>query len=106
MCPALLCFLTSRDHSLDSSAVDESSLNGLSSHVGPVDPVLESIVVHHGHVVDVRHREGDDVVVVRVVDVHSSDLYLSSVQQELPGLCRGEETLTRVHQEEKGIIER
>ena len=50
--------------------------------------MLLSVVVHHGYVVDVRHSEGDDVVVVGVVDVHSPDLDLARVQQELARLCR------------------
>lgn len=87
-------FRTSRNHSLNSGAIDERSLDGLCTDIWPVDALLQSVVVHHGHVVDIRHGEGDDVVVVRVVDVHSSDLYLSSVQQELARLCRGDKTLT------------
>ena len=50
--------------------------------------MLHGVVVHRGHVVYVRHREGDDVVVVRVVDVHASDLNLTSVKKELARLWR------------------
>lgn len=50
--------------------------------------MLHSIVVNRRHVVDVRHGEGDDVIVVRVVDVNAADLDLTSVQKELPGLWR------------------
>lgn len=54
--------------------------------------MLQSIVIHHGHVVDVRDGEGDNVVIVGVVNVHSPDFYLPSVQQKLPRLCRGQES--------------
>lgn len=77
---------TSRHHRLHSGAVDERPLDGLGADVRPVDPVLQSIVVHHGHVVDVRHGEGDDVIVVGVVDVHSPDFNLARVEQELTRL--------------------
>lgn len=81
---------TSRDHSLNSSAINESSLDGLGADIRPVYTVLQRVIVHHSHVVDVRHGKGDDVVVVRVVDVHSPDLDLTGIQQELTRLCRGE----------------
>lgn len=88
----LHCLLhTSRDHSLNSSAVDESSLDGLGADIRPVYTVLQRIIVHHSHIVDVRHSERDNVVVVRVVDVHSPDLDLAGIQQELTRLCGGEE---------------
>lgn len=48
--------------------------------------MLHSIIVHHSHVVYVRHSEGDDVVVVRVVNVYTSDLNLTSIKEELAGL--------------------
>jgi len=89
-CLLLYCLLTSGDYSLNSSAIDESSLDCLSSDIWPVDTVLKGIIVHHSHVVDVRHSEWDDIIVVWVVNVHSSDLYLPGVQQKLPRLCRGE----------------
>lgn len=83
------CLLrTGRNYCLNSSAIDESSLDGLGAHIGPVDAVLQGVIVNHGHVVDVRHSKGDDVVVVRVFDVHAPDLDLTSVEQELPRLCR------------------
>lgn len=50
--------------------------------------MLHGIVVNRRHVVDVRHGEGDDVIVVRVVDVNAADLDLTSVQKELPGLWK------------------
>lgn len=50
--------------------------------------MLHGVVVERRHVVDVRHGEGDDVVVVRVVDVDAADLDLASVQEELPGLWK------------------
>lgn len=90
---------TSRNHSLNSSAIDERSLDGLGADIRPVNTVLQSVVVHHGHVVDVRHSEGDDVVVVGVVDVHPSDLDLPSVQQELTRLCKAGNMLTCILQE-------
>lgn len=89
------CLLrTSRNYSLNSSAIDESSLDGLGADVRPVDTVFQSVIVHHRHVVDVRHSEGDDVVVVGVVDVHTPDLDLASIQQELTRLCRVGKTMT------------
>lgn len=82
---------TSRDHGLNPGAVDERSLDGLSPDVWPVDTMLQGVIVHCRHVIDVGHSEGDNVVVVRVVDVHSSDLVLASVEQKLTRLCaRGE----------------
>lgn len=99
MCILLCCLLhTSRDHSLNSSPIDESSLDGLGADVRPVDTVLQSIVVHHSHVVDIRHGEGDDVVVIRVVDVHPSYLNLARIQQELTRLCRVGNMLTIILQ--------
>lgn len=50
--------------------------------------MLHSIVVNRRHIVDVRHGEGDDVIVVRVVDVNAADLDLTSVQKELPRLWK------------------
>lgn len=50
--------------------------------------MLHGVVVERRHVVDVRHGEGDDVVVVRVVDVDAADLDLTRVQEELPGLWK------------------
>lgn len=83
----MFCLLrTSRHHCLDSSAIDERSLDGLSADVRPVDPMLQGVVVHHGHVVDVRHGEGDDVVVVGVVNVYTPDFNLTSVEKELARL--------------------
>lgn len=86
------CLRTSRDHSLNSSAIDESSLDGLGADIRPVYTVLQRVIVHHSHVVDVRHSKGDDVVVVGVVNVHSPDLDLAGIQQELARLCGGEKT--------------
>lgn len=74
---------TCRDNSLHTSAVDEGSLDGLGAHIRPVNALLQGIIVHHRDVIDVRHREGDDVVVVGVVNVHTPDLHLPRVQQEL-----------------------
>lgn len=85
---------TSRNHSFNSSAIDERPLDGLSTDIWPVDTLLQSIIVHHSHVVDIRHSEGDDIVVIRVVDVYSSDLDLPSVQQELARLCGRHKMLT------------
>lgn len=48
--------------------------------------MLHGVVVHCRHIVYVRHGEGDDVVVVRVVDVDTSNLDLTSVEKELAGL--------------------
>lgn len=82
--------LTSRDHSLHPCAIDESSLDGLCSHIWPVDPMLHSIIIHHCRVVYIRHGEGDDVVVVGVVNVNTSDLDLTSVKKELARLWKRE----------------
>lgn len=79
--------LTCRHDGLHPRAVDERPFNGLRSDVGPVDAVLYGVVIQHRHVVDVGHGEGDDVVVVGVVDVNAPDLDLTGVQEELAGLC-------------------
>lgn len=50
--------------------------------------MLHSIIVHHCHVVYVRHSEGDDVIVVRVVNVYTPDLNLTSVKKEFAGLWK------------------
>lgn len=78
---------TCRDDGLHAGAVDESPLDGLRPDVGPVHALLAGVVVQHRDVVDVGHREGDDVVVVGGVQVHSPDLHLTCVQQELLKLC-------------------
>lgn len=80
--------LTSGNHGLHPCAVNESSLYRLGSDIRPVDAMLHSIVVNRSHVVDVWHGEGDDVVVVRVVNVDATDLDLASVQEELPRLWK------------------
>lgn len=48
--------------------------------------MLHGVIVHCCHIVYVRHSEGNDVVVVRVVDVHASDLDLASVEEEFARL--------------------
>ncbi len=35
--------------------------------------MLQSIIIHHGDIVDVGHSERDDVVVIRIINVHPSD---------------------------------
>lgn len=50
--------------------------------------MLHGIIIHHGHIVNVWHSEGDDVVVIRVVDVNTSDLNLTSIKQELSRLWK------------------
>lgn len=45
--------------------------------------MLYSIIVHRCHIVYVRHSEGDYVVVVRIVNVNTPDLNLTSVKKEL-----------------------
>lgn len=80
--------LTSRNNGFHSRAIDESSLDGLRSDIRPIDPMLHSIVVHHGHIVYVWHSEGDYVVVVGVVDVHTTDLDLTSIKKEFAGLWK------------------
>ena len=74
---------TSRDDGLQLRAVDEGPLDGLRLDVGPVDALLLRVVVHHRHVVDVRHRQRRHHVHVRVVHVHAADLRAPHVQQEL-----------------------
>ena len=74
---------TSRDDGLQLGAVDEGPLDGLGLDVGPVDALLLGVVVHHRHVVDVRHRQRRHHVHVGVVDVHAADLRAPHVQQEL-----------------------
>lgn len=75
--------LTSRHHRLHTSAIDEGSFDGLCANIRPVDAVLQSIIIHHSHIVNVRHSEGDDVVVIGIINIHPSDLNLTSVKQEL-----------------------
>lgn len=79
--------LTCRHDRLHPCAVDERPFDGLCPDIGPVDAVLYSVEVQHRHVVDVGHSEGDDVVVVGIVDVNAPDLNLTGVQEELAGLC-------------------
>lgn len=55
---------TCRDDGLHARAIDEGPFDGLCPHIGPVDTLLAGIVVQHGDVVNIRDREGDDVVVV------------------------------------------
>lgn len=52
--------------------------------------MLHSIIIHHCRVVYIRHGEGDDVVVVGVVNVNTSDLDLTSVKKELARLWKRE----------------
>lgn len=79
---------TCRHHRLYSCAVDEGSLDGLSPNIRPIDALLQSVVIHNRDVVDVRDSEGDYVVVVWIIDVHSSYLNLTGVQQELTRLWK------------------
>lgn len=79
---------TCRHNSLHSCAVNESSFDGLRSHIRPVDTMLHGIIIHHGHIVYVWHSEGDDVVVIGVVDVNPSDLNLTSIKQEFSRLWK------------------
>lgn len=50
--------------------------------------MLHGIIVYRCHVVYVWHGEGDDVVVVRVVDVDAPDLDLTSVKKEFAGFWK------------------
>jgi len=56
--------------------------------------MLHSVIVHHGHIVNVRHGEGDDVIVVGVVNVDAPDLDLTSIQKELSGFWEEERKKT------------
>lgn len=73
---------TRGDDCLQLCAVDEGPLNGLRLDVSPVDPLLQGVVVHHGHVVDVGDSQRRHHVHVRVVDVHTADLRATDVQEE------------------------
>lgn len=73
---------TCGDDGLQLGAIDEGPLDGLRLDIGPVDPLLQGVVVHHGHVVDVGNRQRRHHVHVRVVDVHAADLRAPHVQQE------------------------
>lgn len=78
---------TCRDDCLHACAIDEGPLDGLCPHIGPVNTLLSGIIVQHCDVVDVGNREGDDVIVVGGIQVHTPDLHLTCVQQELLKLC-------------------
>lgn len=78
---------TGRHHRLHACPVNESTFNHLRAHIGPVDALLLSIIIHRRYVINHRHGEGDDVVVIRILNVHSSDLDLTGVEQELARLC-------------------
>lgn len=73
---------TCGDDGLQLSAVDESPFNGLRFDVGPVNPLLQGIVVHHADVVDVWNGQRRHDVHVRVVDVHAADFRPTHVQEE------------------------
>lgn len=79
---AFLLGPTCGDDGLQLGAVDEGPLDGLRLDVGPVDPLLQGVVVHHGHVVDVGNRQRRHHVHVWVVDVHAADLRAPHVQEE------------------------
>ena len=74
---------TSRNNGLQAGSVDESPLDGLGLDVGPVDPLLQGVVVHHRHVVDVGDRQGGHDVQVGVVQVHASYLCPPHIEEEL-----------------------
>lgn len=79
---------TCGDDRFHACAVDEGPLDGLCPHVRPVNTLLSGVIVQHRDIVNIRHSEGDDVVVVRGIQVHPPDLHLTCVQQELLKLCR------------------
>lgn len=78
---------TCRDDRLHACAIDEGALDGLRPHVRPVNALLAGVIVQHRDVVDVGNGEGDDVIVVGGIQVHTPDLHLTCVQQELLKLC-------------------
>lgn len=71
---------TGRHHSLHPCPVNEGSFDHLRANVGPVDTLLLSIVIYCCYVINYRHGEGDDVVVIWILDVHSSNLDLTGVE--------------------------
>lgn len=73
---------TCRDDGLQLGAVDEGPFDGLSLDIGPIDPLLQGVIVHHCDVVDVRYRQGRHDVHVGVVDVHAADFRPAHVQEE------------------------
>lgn len=62
----------------------------MSFDVGPVDPLLRGVVVHHRHIIDVWHGESRHDVHVRVVYVHAADFRAPHVQEEPFHRCRGQ----------------
>lgn len=78
---------TGGDDGLQLGAIDEGPLNGLRLDVGPVDPLLQSVVVHHGHVVNVGNRQRRHHIHVGVVDVHAADFRATHVQEEAFQCC-------------------
>lgn len=71
---------TGRHHGLHPGPVNEGSFDHLRADVGPVDALLLGVIIHCCYVVDHRHGEGDDVVVIWILDVHPSNLDLTGVE--------------------------
>lgn len=71
---------TSGHHGLHPCPINEGSFDHLCANVRPVDALLLGIVIHCCYVVNHRHGEGDDVVVIWILDVHASDLDLTGVE--------------------------
>lgn len=82
---------TCRNDGFQLGAVDEGSFDGLSFDVGPVDPLLRGIVIHHRDIVDVWHGQSRHDVHVRVIYVHTTDFRAPHIQEEPFHRCRGQE---------------
>lgn len=82
---------TCRSDGFQLGAIDEGPFDGLSFDVGPVDPLLRGVVVHHRDIVDVWHGQSRHDVHVRVIYVHTADFRAPHVQEEPFHRCRGQE---------------
>lgn len=92
MAPCFSCrALTCRNDGFQLGAVDEGPFDGLSFDVGPVDPLLCGVVVHHRDIVDIWHGQSRHDVHVRVIYVHTTDFRAPHVQEEPFHCCQGQE---------------
>lgn len=79
---------TCRNDGFQPGAVDKGPFDGLTFDVGPVDPLLRGVVVHHRDIVDVWNGQSRHDVHVRVIYVHTADFGASHVQEEPFHRCR------------------